>query len=217
MSFSDRRRATRTSRARKGKTAMAVTDQPNSKSGVAETEAVGPGNIDQIREIIFGPQMQDYERRFGRLEQRVEKEVTALRDDTAKRLDALERNVKREIEALLGRLKAETDERSDAVKEQARELGESAKQLGQLSERTTAAQRELHTEILEQSKSLRDDLHRAEETISAELSGVAEELRRDKAGRDELAGLFVAFARHLGGDKGECLKKEGSGPANAWR
>jgi vacuolar-type H+-ATPase subunit I/STV1 len=217
MSFSDRRRATRTSRARKGRTAMAVTDQPNSKSGVAETEAVGPGNIDQIREIIFGPQMQDYERRFGRLEQRVEKEVTALRDDTAKRLDALENNVKREIEALLGRLKVETDERSDAVKEQARELGESAKQLGQLSERTAAAQRELHTEILEQAKSLRDDLHRAEETISTELSGVAEELRRDKAGRDELAGLFVAFARHLGGDSGESLKKEGSGPANAWR
>jgi len=196
---------------------MAVTDQPNSKSGVAETEAVGPGNIDQIREIIFGPQMQDYERRFGRLEQRVEKEVTALRDDTAKRLDALEKNVKREIETLLGRLKAETDERSDAVKEQARELGETAQRLGQLSERTTAAQRELHTEILEQSRSLRDDLHRAEETISTEQSGVAEELRRDKAGRDELAGLFVAFAKLLGGDNGESLKKEGSGPANAWR
>lgn len=178
---------------------MVATDQPKSKPGAAEAEVVGPGNVHRIRDIIFGPQMLDYERRLGGLEQRVEKEVTALRDDTAKRLEALEQYVKCEIETRLGRLQAETDERSEAVKEQTRELGETARRLGQLGERTTAVQRELHTEILEQSKSLRDDLHRAEETLATELTGVAEELRQDKAGRDELAGLFVAFVKHLGG------------------
>ncbi len=52
----------------------------------------GPGveNLDKVRDILFGSQMRDNERRFGRLEERLAKEAGDLRDETRKRLDSLE-------------------------------------------------------------------------------------------------------------------------------
>src|SRR4051812_14459636 len=56
-------------------------------------------NIDKIRDILFGVQMRDYEKRFSRLEERLLKESADLRDETRKRFDSLENFVKSEFEA----------------------------------------------------------------------------------------------------------------------
>ena len=55
-------------------------DATKSQSGV--DEAVGSGNVEKIRDILFGAQMRDYEKRFIRLEERMFKEMKDLRDDT---------------------------------------------------------------------------------------------------------------------------------------
>ena len=65
-----------------------VTDAGQADSGKnPETGA----SIDKVRDILFGGQMRDVERRFARLEERLVKETTDLRDDVRKRLDTLER------------------------------------------------------------------------------------------------------------------------------
>ncbi len=46
----------------------------------------GGGNIDKVRDILFGGQMRDYERRFSRLEERLVQETAELKDDVRKRL-----------------------------------------------------------------------------------------------------------------------------------
>ena len=52
------------------------------------------GNIDKIREILFGGHMRDYDRRFSRVEEQLVKESLELREDTRKRFEALEAFVK---------------------------------------------------------------------------------------------------------------------------
>src|SRR5579862_6649484 len=49
-----------------------------------------PGNIDKIRDILFGSNMRDYEMRFARLEEALKKESSDLRDTTRHNLESLE-------------------------------------------------------------------------------------------------------------------------------
>jgi hypothetical protein len=62
-------------------------------------------NVDKIRDILFGSQMRDYDKRFGRLEERLAKAADALRDDLKKRFDSLESFVQQEVESLHKRQK----------------------------------------------------------------------------------------------------------------
>ena len=61
-------------------------------------------NVDKIRDILFGSQMRDYDKRFVRLEERLAKASDALRDDLKKRFDSLESFVQQEVESLHQRL-----------------------------------------------------------------------------------------------------------------
>src|ERR1700676_2383876 len=72
------------------------------------------GNIDKIRDIIFGSNMRDYEQRFARLEETLRKESLDIRDATRRHLEALEAFVHKELAALESRLNSERDERSES-------------------------------------------------------------------------------------------------------
>src|SRR5271154_6148039 len=84
----------------------------------------GAGNVDKIRDILFGSQMRDYETRFARLEKAVAKETAEIRETSRRRADQLEQYIKREFEMLESRLKAERDERTDAGGRHSHELKE---------------------------------------------------------------------------------------------
>src|SRR5271169_4219003 len=74
-------------------------------------------NVDKIRDILFGSNMREYEKRFARLEEKLTKSSEALREDLKKRFDSLESYVREEMESLGQRLKTEKSERGEALKE----------------------------------------------------------------------------------------------------
>jgi len=82
----------------------------------------GAGNVDKIRDILFGTQMRDYESRFARLEEALVKETAEIRETNRRRFDQLETYIREEFETVQARLKTERDERSDVDGQQAREL-----------------------------------------------------------------------------------------------
>jgi hypothetical protein len=84
-------------------------------------------NVDKIRDILFGSQMRDYEKRFARLEERFAKASDTLREDFKKRFDSLESFVGQELESLGQRLKAEKADRADSLKELTRETRDTSK------------------------------------------------------------------------------------------
>jgi hypothetical protein len=57
----------------------------------------GTGNVEKIRDILFGTQMREYESRFARLEENIVKEIHDVREDTRKHFEALEAHLKYEI------------------------------------------------------------------------------------------------------------------------
>ena len=145
-------------------------------------EAMGAGNVEKIRDILFGAQMRDYEKRFARLEKSMLKELDDLRDDTNKRFGSLEKYIKSEIESL-----------NDTTKSL-------EKKIGKADEKLTKNSRDLRKQILDQSKSLSDDIRKKHGETSAALERVAQELGNEKADRAALAELFTEMAMRLTND-----------------
>lgn len=177
-----------------------------SKSSTKGDGQESGANIEQIRDIIFGTQMREYNQRFVELEERLINESVALREDLNKRLSALEQYVKKELESLGGNIRGEQQSRAAAVKELAAgqvELSKSTdKRFADAASAVEKAQREQRTQLMEQTKAVRDELHKKASELAANLRREAGDLREVKADRSALAALFAEVAARLtNGDK----------------
>ena len=162
------------------------------------------GNIDKIRDILFGVQVRDFEKRFSKLEEKFQKEIEDLRGDTREQLDKLETYIGKEIGALTDKIYEEQDLRSDAVKKVTEDLQKATndleKTINKLGEKTTKNETEIRTQILDESKSLNDSIQKKHDEMSASLKKESEELRDEKTDRAALADLFTEMAMRLNGD-----------------
>ena len=156
------------------KTKDAATNQPN-VSDVEAEELTGGGSVDKIREILFGIQMRDYEKRFVRLEERLLKESSDLRDETKQRFDSLELYIKNEFEALGERLIAEQNTRADSLEQLSKGVKDTFravdKKTAQMDEQSAKNHRDLRQQMLDQSKTLSDDLRQKHSEILAARAG----------------------------------------------
>jgi len=164
-------------------------------------EGATPASLDKVRDILFGSQMRDVERRFARLEERILKETTDLKDDVRRRLDTLEAYIRRENESLEGQIKSERGDRVDAHSGLSNELKETARGFERrattIDEQHSKGQRELRQQMLEQHQRLSDDLRQKVEEILGTLARTANELRTDKADRATIAALLTEVAMRL--------------------
>ncbi|BAY27210.1 hypothetical protein NIES2100_70320 [Calothrix sp. NIES-2100] len=178
--------------------------QEINKSQLNGTNLSELNSLDKVRDILFGNQVREVDKRFARLEERLVKELTNLRDETKKRLDYLETYIKKEVDSLTERLKNEQLERDTAVKilaEDHKNLTNSLeKKIAQFDEQTTNSQRELREHLLNQSNSLQDDIRQKYEEILTLLERESQELRREKTDRSQLASLFSELAIRLNAD-----------------
>jgi len=193
-----------------GKAMETVEGKEEKRTGVTAHDAArptaplsdqGPGNVDKIRDILFGTQMRDYELRFSRLEESLRKESADLRESTRKRLDVMEGYFKNELESLQARLKNEKDERSEACSQISAELKNTAavlaKKIGDNEEQNAQAHRDFRKDLLQQSKDLNDEIRAKTDELAALLDRRVEELRDVKTDRATLAGLLTEVAMRL--------------------
>jgi DNA anti-recombination protein RmuC len=168
--------------------------------------AAAAGNLDKVRDLIFGGQMRDYERKFARLEERLAKETTDLRDEVRKRLAALEGYLKTEVESLSERLRLEQDGRTSADKDLGRELRDTSQQfdqrLSQLDDFVARGQRDTRQQLHALHQELGDDIRSRVEDVLVRLAHEAQELRSDKTDRKALAALLTEMAMRLNGEVG---------------
>jgi len=162
---------------------------------------LGGGNLDKVRDILFGSQIRESDRRFSRIEERLLQETSELKDEVRKRLSMLETFVKQELESLADRISSESQERSDATKDISRELREMGKafekKTGQLEDHTGKVQRDLRQQLLEQQQAVREEIRQKVDDVLARLSRESTEIRSDKLDRSMLATLLTEVAMRL--------------------
>lgn len=164
-------------------------------------ELAGAGSLDKVREILFGSQAREYDKRLAGLELRIAKEAADLRADLKRRFDSLETYIKGEIESLTGRLKSEQNERQQTIAGLSNELKEllrnADRRTSELDESVSKSNREFRQQLLDQSKALGDEIRQKHDELQAALEREAGTLRDDKTDRAALAAMFTELALRL--------------------
>jgi hypothetical protein len=163
----------------------------------------GPG-VDKIRELLFGNQMQDYDRRFSVLEDRFQQKLRDLEGESQRSMGSIETSLKKQLESLAGQVRQEQELRAEADKELERSLRESVqtleRRLTQLSDQLGRLEREFTDRLGSESLALRDEVRHRNEDTRAMLERMFAELSDVKTDRSLLAGLFVEIARCINQD-----------------
>jgi len=162
-----------------------------------------PG-VDKIRELLFGNQMQDYDRRFEVMEQRFLQKLRDLEAESARAVQSMESSVKKQLESIAGQIRQEQDFRAEADKELGRGLREQIqgleKHLSKVADQLSSQDREFTERLGHESQTLREDIRRRNEDTRANIERMFSELSNVKTDRNLLAGLFVEIARCLNQD-----------------
>jgi hypothetical protein len=172
---------------------------PRSPAGTAE-------NVEQIREILFGPQIREYGQRLSRIEERLSRETAELKAEVRRRLDSLEAYTRQEVTDLGERLRNERGERIESGNRLSQTFADSIKSLERcLSEsdaRMANGLRELRQATFDRLKGILDDLAQQIITLESTQNRHLEELRDRSLNRFEFAGLLTELGLRLRGELG---------------
>jgi uncharacterized coiled-coil protein SlyX len=177
-------------------------------NGAGETSGV-----DKMRELLFGNQMQDYDKRFSILEERFQQRMRDLEAESSRGLGNLETTIKKQLESVAGQFREEKDLRADADKELERSLRDHTqaleKRLAQVSDQLARQDRDFTDRLSHEVQGLREEMRRRQDDMRATTERMFAELSNVKTDRNLLAGLFVEIAKCLNQD---VSPKGGNGP-----
>ncbi len=160
-------------------------------------------NVDQIRDILFGGQMRDYERRFVELDQRLATDMARLQEAQNEQLKRLERRLDEQFEKLAQQLRKEVQDRTSAVDDLESRVQQAARTaraeinagIDALQHELAATDERLRAALTE----LESALARRAGELDASLARSSGDLRAEKVGREDLAALMTEVALRLKG------------------
>ena len=200
-------------KAPKSSSTSEVTFSPTSAGTdiVAALTGNGGGNapevgVDKIRDLLFGNQMQDYDRRFSELEERSIQRFKDIESESARSLDAFESNTKKHLDSLSTQFREEKDQRAEADKEIERALREQGqameKRIRQLSDQVSQLDRDFSDRVTRETQALHEEIKQKNVDLRSTLEKMFGELSNVKTDRNLLAGLFIEVAKCLNQDIG---------------
>jgi hypothetical protein len=164
----------------------------------------GAPGVDKIRELLFGNQMQDYDRRFAVIEERFQQKMRDMEAESARALQSMESSLKKQLESIASQVRQEQDLRAEADKELGRGLREQIqgleKHLGKVADQLAGQDRDFTERLGHETQTLREDIRRRNDDTRAAIERMFSELSNVKTDRSLLAGLFVEIARCLNQD-----------------
>jgi hypothetical protein len=186
-------------------TPAAATDwSPGPVSGSAPDPTPDPKpdpKMDQLRSLLFGSQMRDYDRRLKELGERLDSDLLRLRDEQRARTERLEGLVRVELERLAGEIRRVREERIAAYRETIERIESLDRDLGGrlegLASTLAAETRAREGALLAQSGELLDALDGRARALDESLRRERDRLQDEKTNRDELAALFTELALRL--------------------
>lgn len=178
------------------------------------------GNIDQIRDILFGSQLRDYN---TRLEQ-VETTVSVLQQEIRDRTDELKQSMFKEIQAAVDALEKKIKSLTLTDNEEKVDIRQ---QLDRLNKRLSANVTTLDETIDKQTSTLRDDLTASREKLQGDIldlrNQIFEELdkrianlTKSKIARADMAEILFEVGLRLKGSEFVPELKEAADPNSGY-
>ena len=162
------------------------------------------GNLDKIRDILFGAQAREHDRRFAHLEQHLIREASDLRNDLKRRFESLELYIKKEVDALTSSLTKEQADRGESVTKLTKDLTQLAAALeekaGQLEQQASHAQSHVLQQLTDRTSELATDVRARHAETTAALKQAVQDLRAEKTDRATLAAILMEASKRLSDD-----------------
>lgn len=176
-----------------------MSDSKNKKT--AEIINPGLGDIEKVRDILFGKYVSSFEERFAQLEKRLEADVETLKDRLIQKIEAMDDAVNQSVMRLDKQIETEKNNRDSELRSLQNVVAEAETalkhsislmedQANQDLSAVRASLEESHEELLEQTLSVQAKL-------VSELEAQKQELEGDKVGRQALALMLDEVAVKL--------------------
>ena len=162
------------------------------------------GNLEKVRDILFGQQSREIERRLTHTEERLRGDLEGMEREGAERIAALEGFFKQELQALKERLTGESNARLELAERTARQAEmdrtDAERKLSAQVQMSETSLAELREALLEQGKRFAGELKLLREHTQATLEREVTVLKRDKLDRQTLARSLADLALLIGRD-----------------
>jgi formate dehydrogenase maturation protein FdhE len=183
---------------------------------MAETTA---NNVDQIRDLIFGSQIKEFEARFAQMEKNIAETERALQ----KQINDVSAKIQRETERALEVLEKKIDNLTVSTQKERNKLRELIDTTDEaLQSQLTAQKDEFATKLKVLKESMEDEqrkLSEEMETMRRELEAHLNEnitaLGDDKLSRDMMAQMLLDVAMRIQGTDMSAVLSEGAKAENA--
>ncbi len=154
---------------------------------VQELPAEDRASLDKVRDLLFGAQARESDKRLSDLETALARGLAELRKDLSERIDALDRDLRGRLEKLDEEMLAtEADRTKDGQRLSRR-----------LEELRTDASRQLHAE----TKRLLERIEDEHQKTVTYVDHAVDKLEDAKSDREALAQMFAYLASRLEGKK----------------
>jgi len=168
------------------------------------------GNVDQIRNLLFGNKIKEYEERFENSDRRLDKlesELASFQSEMRDRLTQLQDSLSSEIRSGLDsqekKLKylsltthEETSKLQDAIDVNNKKFSH---EVESLTQRTNSQARFLKNEITQLKEGLEEEFRSLKEQIFAEVAKVNSDLKEGKVSREDLAEILFELCLKIKG------------------
>ncbi|MBD2181697.1 hypothetical protein [Aerosakkonema funiforme] len=163
------------------------------------------GNIDQIRDIIFGPQLREYNNRFDK----IESDISLVQQEMRDRIDQVRTILSTELRAAVDGLEKKVKSLNLTSQE---EINDLRQQLDRVNKKFSNTIEALDQTVDNQTSSLREELSQArsklQEDVRSLRAQVFDELERRisvmrdvKVSRDDMAEILFELGMRLKGNE----------------
>ncbi len=159
------------------------------------------GNIDQIRDIIFGTQIREYENRFVQLESDISRLQQEMRSHLEQLKSGFTIDIKTAIEALDKKIKSltlTTQEESADLRQQVDRINRKfSNNIQSLDEALDIQTNSVRQEVSQTKIQLEDDIAALRDLVLEEMERHFSQLSKTKASKDDIAETLFALGMRL--------------------
>ena len=175
--------------------------QASSPSETPSNDTDSGDNVDRIRDILFGQQLREFERKFQQIESRLNEDLESLRSELGQQGESLQSYIDSEIGILDSKLKGEADTRQQQLDDLQDELKKTARQidarLNDLAAQLAEQGREYNQKLLKLQQDISAELKKAGNNLRERLDERYRELSEAKVNRSALAEMLTTLALQL--------------------
>lgn len=183
----------------------------SASSASSESPATGD-RLTQVRELLFGHQVQEIDSRLAELERRMATDNEAVRSDTTRRIESLEAHMRSEFDSLVERIDREHSDRLAGVEDLTQDLQALAKTLEERARKiethVDSGDRKLREQLRTTETEIFDEMKTRTQDIVDQLQTGLGSLRAAKLDRNALSEVLMEAAERI------TVGLDGTGAAN---